>query len=84
MGSHPAVMHLLKGAFHTRPPQPRYGSFWDVGVIIQHIKKLGPNKDLCLKQLTMKTVMLLVLTRPSQLLDLSKLDIHTHFLNLMM
>ena len=65
VGSHPAVTRLLKGAFHSRPPQPRYASFWDVGIVIQHIKKLGPNKDLSLKQLTMKTVMLLALTRPS-------------------
>ena len=77
VGSHPAVTRLLKGAFHSRPPQPRYASFWDVGIVIQHIKKLGPNKDLNLKQLTMKTVMLLALTRPSRSADLSKLDIHT-------
>ena len=75
VGNHPAVTRLLKGVFHTRPPQPRYASFWDVGVVIQHIKILGPNKDLSLKQLTMKTVMLLALTRPSQSADLSKLDI---------
>ena len=24
VGSHPAVTRLLKGAFHSRPPQPRY------------------------------------------------------------
>ena len=77
VGSHPAVARLLKGAFHSRHPQPRYGSFWDVGIIIQHIRKLGPNKDLSLKQLTMKTVMLLALTRPSRSADLSKLDLHT-------
>ena len=75
VGNHPAVTRLLKGVFHTRPPQPRYASFWDVGVVIQHIKILGPNKDLSLKQLTMKTVMLLALTRPSRSADLSKLDI---------
>ena len=76
VGSHPAVTRLLKGVFHSKPPQPRYASFWDVGMVIQHIRSLGPNKDLSLKQLTMKTVMLLALTRPSRSADLSKLDVH--------
>ena len=75
VGSHPAVTRLLKGVFHSRPPQPRYASFWDVGMVVQYIKKLGPNNDLNLKQLTMKTVMLLALTRPSRSADLSKLDV---------
>ena len=78
VGSHPAVTRFLKGAFQSRPPQPRYASFWNVGIIIQHIKKLEPNRNLSLKQQTMKTVMLLALTRPSQSADLSKLDIHTY------
>ena len=77
VGSHPAVTRLLKGVFHSRPPQPRYASFWNVGVVIQYVKNLGFNENLSLKQLTMKTVMLLALTRPSRSVDLSKLDIRT-------
>ena len=42
---------------------------------IQYIKGLGANKDLSLKQLTMKTVMLLALTRPSCSADLPKLNV---------
>ena len=75
MGTHPAVTRLLKGAFHQRSPQARYSSFWDVGIVIQYIKGLGPNENLSLKQLTLKTVMLLALTRPSRSADLSRLDI---------
>jgi len=45
-----------------------------LGVVIQHIKGLGANKDLSLKQLTLKTVMLL---RPSCSADLSKLNLQT-------
>ena len=59
MGSYPTVTRLLQGVFNNRPPQPRYNPFWDVGMVIQHIKDLGANKDLNLKQLTLKTVMLL-------------------------
>ena len=75
VGTHPAVAGLLKGAFHKRPPMPRYSSFWDVGTVINYLKSLGNNEHLTLRQLTLKTVMLLALTRPSRSADLSKLDI---------
>ena len=75
IGNHPTVTWLLQEVFNSRPPQPRYVAFWDVGLVIQHIKSLGVNKDLSLKQLTMKTVMLLALTRPSQSAGLSKLNL---------
>jgi len=44
VGNHPTVARFLQGAFNSRPPQPRYVSFWDAGVVIQHIK--GANKQL--------------------------------------
>ena len=65
VGTHPAVIRLLKGAFHQRPPQAQYSSFWDVGIVIQYIKGLDPNEHLSLKQLTLKTAMLL--DHPAQL-----------------
>ena len=64
MGSHPAIIHLLKRVFHSRPPHQG-------GMIIRHIKKLGPNEKL--NTLILKTAMLLVLTRSSHSADLSKL-----------
>ena len=76
VGTHPAVARLLKGAFQTRPPMPRYSSFWDVGTVISYLKGLGANDNLTLRCLTLKTVMLLALTRPSRSADLSNLDIH--------
>ena len=74
-GTHLAVTRLLKGAIHKRPPMPRYSSFWEVGTVINNLKSLGNNENLTLRQLTLKTVMLLALTRPSKSADLSKLDI---------
>ena len=76
VGTHPAVTRLLKGVFHLKPPMPRYSSFWDVGTVINYLKSLGANEGLTLRQLTLKTVMLLALTRPSRSADLSQLDIH--------
>lgn len=45
--------------------------------MLQYIRQLGHNYSLFLCQLTLKTVMLLALTRPSRSVDLSKLDIKT-------
>ena len=75
IGVHPAVTRLLQGAFYSRPPQPRYSSFWDVGTVISYLQSLGDNDSLNLRHLTLKTVMLLALTRPSRSADLAKLDI---------
>ena len=49
---------------------PRYLSFWDVGTVIDYFKGLEANEGLTFKKLTVKTVMLLALTNPSQSVDL--------------
>ena len=69
---------MLKEAFNERPPLPRYSSFWDVGVVLRYLKQLGSIDSLSLCLLTIKSVMLLVLARPSRSMDLSKLDIQHH------
>ena len=75
IGQHPLVNRALKGAYHSRPPQPRYNTFWDVSIVLHYIRDLGSNESLSLHKLTLKTVMLLALTRPSRSMDLSSLDI---------
>lgn len=77
VGQHPAITRALKGAYHSRPPLPRYSSFWDVGVVVCYLKGLGKNEELSLRLLTLKTSMLMALTRPSRSADLSILDIQT-------
>ena len=44
---------------------------------MQYLRRIGPNEELTLKQLTLKTTMLLALTRPSRSADLSRLDIRS-------
>ena len=56
---------------------PRYNTFWDVSVVLQYIRQLGHNHSLSLRQLTLKTVVLLALTRPSRSVDLCRLDTKT-------
>ena len=75
VGKHPTITHLLKDAFHERPPLSRYSSTWDVNAVLQYLKSLGPTSGLTLKQLTYKLIMLLALTRPSRSADLSSLSL---------
>ena len=75
VGQHPLVSRLLKGAFHQRPPQPRYTQTWDVGLVTGYIKSKGENKDIPLQDLTHKLAMLMALTRPSRSADLAKLNL---------
>ena len=74
VGQHPLVTRLIKGAFHQRPPQPRYAETWDVAKVTAHINSMGENVTLSINDLTLKTVALLALTRPSRSADLAKLS----------
>ena len=69
------VTRLLKGAFHARPPFPRYTATWNVQTVLEYIKGMGANSSLPLKQLSHKLCMLLALTRPSRSADLASLHI---------
>ena len=75
VGQHPLIPRMLKGAFHERPPHPRYTDTWDVEKVTSYIEGMGSNEDLSLQDLSMKLAMLLGLTRPSRSSDLCNLDI---------
>ena len=75
VGEHPLVSRVLKGAFHERPPQPRYSETWDVSTVTRYIDSLGPNSEITLSDLTHKLTMLLALTRPSRSADLANLNL---------
>ena len=75
IGQHPLVSRLLKGAFQSRPPLSRYQDTWDVSVVLHHIGEYQLGQSLPLKQLSLRTVMLLALTCPSHSADISKLSV---------
>ena len=75
VGKHPMISRLLKGAYHSRPPLPRYTATWDVQVVLRYFEGLGPTSSLPLKPLTFKLVMLMALTRPSRSADLATLQV---------
>ena len=75
VGQHPVITRLIKGVFNERPPVPRYSNTWDVQKVLSHLESLGQSESLSLKALSLKTVFLLAITRPSRSADLSQLDI---------
>jgi hypothetical protein len=59
VGQHPLVCRFLKAVFHERPALPRYGSVWDVNKVLTYLRTLSPVRNLVLKDLTKKLVMLM-------------------------
>ena len=51
IGQHSLVSIAKKAFWQQRPPIPRYCGTYDVTVILKHIKRMGENKTLTLKQL---------------------------------
>ena len=43
VGQHPLVVRLMKGVFNSRLPEPRYAQTWEVSLVLEYIKALGPN-----------------------------------------
>ena len=75
VGKHPLIARILKGVFNNRPPRPKYNSVWDVNQVLSWLKSIGPSESLSLRDLTIKTTMLLALTRPCRGADLAALDL---------
>ena len=59
-GSHPLVVRFMKGVFETRKPKPKY-EIWDASKVLNYLSTLHPVKELPLKDLTLKVLMLLLL-----------------------
>ena len=52
---------VFRCIYVNRPPVSRYQSSWDVDGVLQFLKSLSPGKQLSLKDLTLKSVMLILL-----------------------
>ena len=75
IGQHPFVSRVLKGAFNSRPPLPRYRDTWDVSKVLSLLRGQEINSRSSLKLLAQRTTMLLALSRPSRSTDLSRLNL---------
>ena len=52
VGQHPYVLNLMKGILNNRPPKPRYSYIYmgPVRQVTEHMKLMGSNSSLSLKQ----------------------------------
>ena len=67
---------MLKRAFNERPPRPKYESIWNVDKVLIVFRSDGSSIYLSLQNLTIKTAMLLDITRPCRGVDLAALDLN--------
>lgn len=76
LGERPLIKRLMRGFFQIRPTGPRYESTWDVGIVLSFIKNNWPRKNLELKELTLKLVILIALVsgQRGQSIHLMKLE----------
>ncbi len=75
IGSHPLISRLLKGVYILKTPTPRYSHTWSVGKVTDYLQTLDPVRDLSLKSLTLKTVMLCALHSPQRAQTFCALDL---------
>ena len=61
IGEHPLISRLLKGVFEQRPSIPKHTTIWDVGHLLDYLRRLSPISQLSLKELSLETVTLLCL-----------------------
>lgn len=75
VGNHPLVSRFMKGVFQLKPPLPRYQKIWDAQVVLKFLRQMSPAQKLSLKDLSMKTCMLLALVSAQRQQTLHKLDV---------
>ena len=61
IGNHVLVNKFIKGVFNLRPALPRTSITWDTSKVLNFLKTWHPAKNLSLRQLSIKTVILLLL-----------------------
>ena len=66
LGSYPTVTRFLNGVFESRPSAPRYTQTWDAGKVLSYLQTIPNSEDVSLKDLTLKTVMLVVSAQRGQ------------------
>ena len=75
IGKHPLISRFMRGVFNNRTPQPRYSFTWDVAKVLSHIRSLGTNDTLPMKELTHKLATILALANASKSLEIHVLDV---------
>ena len=74
-GNHPLICRFMRGVFISRPTQSRYTIVWDVKVVLDYFIQWKDNKELVLKELSLKTTTLVALVSAQRVQALHKLDL---------
>jgi len=74
-GDHPLVCRLVRAIGKNRPPQARYSTIWDAGMVLNVFKKWKNNDELSLAQLTYKCAALLALVSAQRVQTLSLIKV---------
>ena len=61
IGNHPLIQRFIKGVFVKKPVLPKNVKIWNVSPVLDKLRTMEPLEQLSLKELTLKTVMLLSL-----------------------
>ncbi len=75
IGQSTMICKLMKGFFNRNPPKPKYAHTWEVEPVLTFIRSLPPVKNLPLKMLTFKAVLLLALSTLGRVSSLVHIDI---------
>jgi hypothetical protein len=74
-GTHPDVKLFLKGIFNLRPTRSKYITTWDPEVVLRLLETWAPATDITLEKLSMKCIMLILLTSGQRPQILTKMSI---------
>ena len=76
MGQHPQIACILKGAYNLRSPKPCYSNTCKVNTVVSWLDSVDlKSSGLSLIKLSIKTVLLLALTRALRSADLASFQL---------
>jgi hypothetical protein len=81
IGKHFLICRYLKGVFNEMKPVPKYHSTWPVDLVLDYLSTLWPLEKLSLKELTLKLVTLIALTKEQRCQTLTFLDISADYMS---
>ena len=67
IGDHPLIRKFMKGIFNLRPPKAKSAFIWDVKILFNHFEDMSDNKELSDRDLSHKTLALLLLLHGTRL-----------------
>ncbi len=80
IGKHPLVCRYLKGIFNKLKPVPKFHNIWSVDTVLEYLTLAWPLDKLNRKELTLKLVMLIVLTTGQRCQTLTYMDISEKYM----